>query len=98
MAEAAPETYVSDNRRYDELLDREGGVRVHWRPLMDRLASEGGEAVRRGVDLARRLIIENGVTYNVYADVQGRDRPWVLDPLPILLTAEEVREIAAEGV
>ena len=31
----------------------------------------------------------------MYADSQGRDRPWVLDPLPILLTAEEWLEIEA---
>src|SRR5882757_6097396 len=93
MAEARVETYLSDSRRYDELLDRSGGVRAHWRPLIDRLASDGAEGVRRGVDLARRLIVENGVTYNVYADPQGRDRPWVLDPLPLLLTAAEWREI-----
>ena len=91
MAEARVE--LSDTRRYDELLDHSGAVRVHWQPLIDRLASDGAEGVRRGVDLARRLIVENGVTYNVYADPQGRDRPWVLDPLPILLTAAEWREI-----
>jgi uncharacterized circularly permuted ATP-grasp superfamily protein/uncharacterized alpha-E superfamily protein len=93
MAEVRLETYLSDSRRYDELLDGSGAVRSHWQPLIDRLASVGAEGVRRGVDLARRLIIENGVTYNVYADSQGRDRPWVLDPLPILLTAAEWREI-----
>jgi uncharacterized circularly permuted ATP-grasp superfamily protein len=87
------ETYQSDTRRYDELLDGTGAVRPHWQPLIDRLADNGAEGVRRGVELARRLIIENGVTYNVYADSQGRDRPWVLDPLPILLTAAEWREI-----
>ncbi|MGO9931793.1 MAG: circularly permuted type 2 ATP-grasp protein [Steroidobacteraceae bacterium] len=95
MAEARLETYLSDARRYDELLDNEGKVRPHWRPLIDALARDGADAVRRGVDLARRLIIENGVTYNVYADSQGRDRPWVLDPLPILITAAEWREIEA---
>jgi uncharacterized circularly permuted ATP-grasp superfamily protein/uncharacterized alpha-E superfamily protein len=93
MAEARLDAYASDARRYDELLDGSGGVRPHWRPLIDRLASDGADAVRRGVDLTRRLIVENGVTYNVYADPQGRDRPWVLDPLPILLTAAEWREI-----
>ncbi len=93
MAEAHLETYLSDALRYDELLDGEGAVRPHWRPLIDRLSSDGAEGARRGIDLARRLIIENGVTYNVYADPQGRDRPWVLDPLPILLTAAEWREI-----
>ena len=93
MAEARLDNYVSDARRYDELLDGSGGVREHWRPLIDALASGGSDGVRRGVELARRLIIENGVTYNVYADPQGRDRPWILDPLPILLTAAEWRDI-----
>ena len=89
------EAYSSDSRRYDELLDPSGSVRPHWRPLIDALANDGAEAVRRGVEMARRLISENGVTYNVYADPQGRDRPWVLDPLPILLTAEEWQQIEA---
>ncbi|HWJ37107.1 MAG TPA: circularly permuted type 2 ATP-grasp protein [Steroidobacteraceae bacterium] len=93
MTETRLETYLSDTRRYDELLDGSGEVRPHWRPLIDRLVVDGAEGVRRGVDLARRLIIENGVTYNVYADSQGRDRPWMLDPLPLLLTAAEWREI-----
>ena len=93
MPESRLETYLSDTRRYDELLDQSGAVRPHWRTLIDRLAGDGAEAVRRGADLARRLIVENGVTYNVYADPQGRDRPWVLDPLPLLLTADEWREI-----
>jgi len=93
MAQARLENYVSDASRYDELLDGSGEVRPHWQPLIERLSSDGAEAVRRGIDLSRRLIIENGVTYNVYADSQGRDRPWVLDPLPLLLAPEEWREI-----
>jgi uncharacterized circularly permuted ATP-grasp superfamily protein/uncharacterized alpha-E superfamily protein len=93
MSKVGLEKYQSDKRRYDELLDGAGGVRLHWRPLIERLTADGGEAARRGAELARRLIVENGVTYNVYADPQGRDRPWVLDPLPLLLTAAEWREI-----
>src|SRR5271170_4694165 len=93
MIDSRLESYLSDTRRYDELLDGSGDVRGHWRPLIDALASDGADAVRRGVELARRLIVENGVTYNVYADPQGRDRPWVLDPLPILLTPAEWHEI-----
>ncbi|HWY96747.1 MAG TPA: circularly permuted type 2 ATP-grasp protein [Steroidobacteraceae bacterium] len=93
MIDARLESYLSDSRRYDELLDGAGDVRTHWRPVIDALARDGADAVQRGVELARRLILENGVTYNVYADPQGRDRSWVLDPLPILLTAAEWREI-----
>ena len=95
MAEEALENYRSDARRYDELLDGAGNIRPHWRTLIERLARDDADAVRRGVDMARRLIVENGVTYNVYADPQGRDRPWVLDPLPLLLTAEEWQQIEA---
>src|ERR1700722_3056370 len=93
MTDARLEDYLSDTRRYDELLDSSGDVRAHWRPLIDALSNEGADAVRHGVELARRLIVENGVTYNVYADPQGRDRPWVLDPLPVLITADEWCEI-----
>ena len=65
MTDARLDTYLSDTRRYDELVDSSGGVREHWRPLMDALASNGAGAVRRGAELARRLIVEDGVTYNV---------------------------------
>ena len=38
---------------------------------------------------------ENGVTYNVYADPQGADRPWELDLLPMILPQEEWSAIEA---
>src|SRR5688500_1757816 len=87
--------YARDGQRYDELLAADGKVRPHWRTLIERLEAQGAEAARRGAELARRLIIENGVTYNVYADPQGRDRPWGLDTLPLILPASEWRTIEA---
>jgi len=89
------ENYATDAHRYDELRERNGALRPHWRPLIERLAAEGARAARSGVELAQRLIVENGVTYNVYADPQGKDRPWVLDPLPMVLPAAEWRQIEA---
>src|SRR6187401_3761581 len=86
----------ADLRRYDELIDSHGAMRAHWRPLIDRLrANESPDAVRRSLELTRRLIVENGVTYNVYADPQGADRPWALDPLPFVLSTVEWRQIEA---
>src|SRR5262245_65503271 len=78
----------ADLRRYDELNDAQGAMRAHWRPLIERLrADDAPDAVRRSLELTRRLIVENGVTYNVYADPQGADRPWALDPLPFVIPA-----------
>ena len=42
-----------------------------------------GELTHRWEE-ARHLIRENGVTYNVYGDPRGMDRPWELDPVPLL--------------
>jgi len=44
---------------------------------------------RQHLDYVRRSILENGVTYNVYADPKGADRPWELDPLPLILSPDE---------
>jgi uncharacterized circularly permuted ATP-grasp superfamily protein/uncharacterized alpha-E superfamily protein len=86
--------YATDSSRYDELLAADGSVRGHWQPFIQRLETSSADGMRRGVELARRLIVENGVTYNVYADPQGRDRPWQLDTLPLILPAAEWQGIA----
>jgi uncharacterized circularly permuted ATP-grasp superfamily protein len=84
----------NDLRRYDELFGAKG-MRSHWRPLIDRLRADDSGAVRHSLELTRRLVVENGVTYNVYADPQGADRPWALDPLPFVLPAAEWQVIEA---
>jgi uncharacterized circularly permuted ATP-grasp superfamily protein/uncharacterized alpha-E superfamily protein len=86
--------YLPDPRRYDELLDEHGTVRAHWRTLVEGLtAGKAHDTARRALELTRRLIVENGVAYNVYSDPQGADRPWVLDPLPLILSQDEWRKI-----
>lgn len=83
------QSYRTRARRYDELRDGTGAIRAQWRPLIDHVATGGLAAAEQGVALARDLIAENGVTYNVYADPKGADRPWLLDPLPLMITANE---------
>ena len=95
MSDPRLQSYRSDPRRYDELLDGDGGVRSHWRSLIDGVFEDDARAARRATEFTRRMIVENGITYNVYADAQGRDRPWILDPLPYLMTAEEWQNIEA---
>jgi uncharacterized circularly permuted ATP-grasp superfamily protein/uncharacterized alpha-E superfamily protein len=86
-------SYAQDPRRYDELLDEHGQVRAHWRGLIDVFAGDSQALSRRRVELTQRLIIENGVTYNVYADPKGTDRPWTLDTIPLVIDAQEWREV-----
>ncbi|WP_434608046.1 circularly permuted type 2 ATP-grasp protein [Pseudomonas sp. R1-7] len=80
---------------YHELLDDSGAVRAHWQRLFDQLQrSTPAQLVQRQALLARQ-IQENGVTYNVYADPKGADRPWELDLLPHVIDAQEWKLLSA---
>ncbi len=81
--------------RYDELLGAGRQPRAHWERLLETLAQREPREVAESFSQLEREIRENGVTYNVYADPQGADRPWEVDPLPHLIPADEWREIEA---
>jgi len=49
---------------------------------------------QRSVQLARQ-IRDNGITYNVYADENGPQRPWSLDLFPLLVDAASWQHIEA---
>ncbi len=85
--------YAALEGRYDELLAAPGEPRPHWETFLRALADREGTEVGDTLSLMEREIRENGVTYNVYADPKGADRPWEVDPLPLLLSASEWQEI-----
>ncbi len=62
---------------------------------MMELAATSPVDMRQRLSAAERQIRDSGVTYNVYADPQGLDRPWHLDVLPFIIAPEEWREIEA---
>lgn len=85
---------------YDELLGTRDGApvaRPHWRGFLDTLAGLPREEIERRAAQLERQVREDGVTYNVYADSDGADRPWNLDLLPLVLGAAEWERIA-QGV
>jgi uncharacterized circularly permuted ATP-grasp superfamily protein len=87
--------YAALDDRYDELLAAPGEPRPHWDAFLRSLAGREGPGVADTLSLMERQIRENGITYNVYADPQGADRPWAVDPLPLLIAPHEWEEIEA---
>jgi uncharacterized circularly permuted ATP-grasp superfamily protein/uncharacterized alpha-E superfamily protein len=81
--------YTPSADAFDEAFEATGQPRPHWQPLLQALRSLGLLEITRRWREARDLIRENGVTYNVYGDPRGLERPWQLDPVPLLITAEE---------
>ncbi len=74
---------------YDETFAAPGELRPWWRPFVESMNAMGPAELGRRWEQAQRLIRENGVTYNVHGDPQGKDRPWELDAIPLLLPAAE---------
>lgn len=74
-------------------MDPAGAIRAPYRPLMGELEKLGVDELQRRWETGRRFIHEQGVTYNVYGDPMGMERPWELDPVPLLISASEWRKL-----
>ncbi len=79
------ESYCRIQGPYDEMCADPHEIRAHWRTYMTALQALGPQEVDRRWEQALRVIRENGMTYNVYGDPLGIERPWQLDPAPLLI-------------
>ncbi|MFZ2651910.1 MAG: circularly permuted type 2 ATP-grasp protein [Burkholderiaceae bacterium] len=79
--------------RYDELLAAPGQARAHWAAFIEAIAARDVPQIDDTLSMMEREIRDNGITYNVYADPRGSDRLWQVDPLPLLLPADEWQAI-----
>ena len=80
---------------YDELSADGVTPRPHWARIMKAFRAIGPEELGQRWDRAERRIRENGITYNIYSDPQGANRPWKIDIVPFLIPADEWRFLEA---
>ena len=95
MARTLLAIYPHSARRYDEMMSADGAVRPHWQQFFSHLDAVAPDEMRQRLAFVDRRILENGVTYNVYAAPDGADRPWALDPVPLIIPPEEWAEVSA---
>jgi uncharacterized circularly permuted ATP-grasp superfamily protein/uncharacterized alpha-E superfamily protein len=89
------ELYAPPSGNFDEMCTAGGKLREHWEYFIRSLQALGSDELERRRQEGRRLLRENGVTYNVYQDRGGLNRPWELDPLPLLISSQEWSQIEA---
>lgn len=77
----------------DEMADPAGKVFSHWQKLASFYERIGDRKLLEMASEVERYLKENGVTYNIYGDPQGLNRPWNLDPIPILIDQSDWSEI-----
>jgi uncharacterized circularly permuted ATP-grasp superfamily protein/uncharacterized alpha-E superfamily protein len=80
---------------YDEMFTPDGEAREHWGHAGNVIGNLGLQELLHRSSEARRLLDDDGVTYNVYGQEGPADAgtpsaaPWALDPLPVLLASQE---------
>src|SRR4051812_34471671 len=82
--------YSPHHSGYDELMDKHGNVRPHYASWINSLDAD---ELNRRSEMSKLLIQEQGITYHVYSDPRGTERPWQLDPIPFIVAPEEWRAI-----
>lgn len=86
---------LRDPSVYDELSPDGVTPRPHWAEFIESFQALGSDELAKRWARAERRIRENGVTYNIYGDPLGANRPWRLDLVPLLIPADEWRHIEA---
>lgn len=73
----------------DEMATDQGKIHPHWERLAKYYDQIGADRLGQFHEEVGRQLRENGVTYNVYGDPNGMNRPWILDPVPMVFSTEE---------
>ena len=69
------------------------GLAPEWSRFFNFLGGDGFDDLNHRSRNLQRQIRDNGVTYNVYADANGPQRPWSLDLFPLILSAQDWAQI-----
>ncbi len=87
----------------DELVAPDGSPRAHWSPVLERYRRMGDDELLRRAAEIELVLEQEGVRYTPapqpVADAEpavgepARPRPWVLDPLPMLVPETEWRAL-----
>jgi uncharacterized circularly permuted ATP-grasp superfamily protein len=74
---------------YDEMFDTNSLVREHARVVQDIIESLSDGQLLRYKHAAERLLLQLGITFNVYGDTAGAERIFPFDLIPRIIPAAE---------
>jgi len=83
-----PLTYLPGSG-HDEAVAINGALLPQWQQLLSRMEEMGVHGLADRTDKIRRILRDDGAIYSA----AGRTSVWGLDPLPIVLSASQWREI-----
>ena len=90
-----PEEYFNKQHSYKDLFGTNTSLQQHWKSFFTSFSNLGVDEIMNRSNDMMRFLKENGVTYNIYGDPSGLNRPWNLDIVPYLISKEEWLTIEA---
>jgi len=91
-------TRPADRGHFDELrghanADDAQPWSSQWQAFFAQMGPQGLQDLDQRSQSLARQVRDNGITYNVYADRDGPQRPWALDLFPLILDASTWQHI-----
>lgn len=90
-----PGNYSAPSGVYDEFLTSDGQTRTNAIPFLQSLKSLSTEELTRRWQEAERWIYENGMAHGALDEGAPENRPWRLDPIPLIIQPEEWKTLSA---
>ena len=81
--------YFKDFENYDEVLKSDMKINPTWEKLLSNFSKLGIKEITKKQENLDWLLAENGVTYNIYNDPKGLNRPWSLNIIPFVIDNTE---------
>ena len=80
---------------FDEVVDDRGGIRPHYRALIERLRGFTPGELERRERIRDALFRSAGITFTVYGDDAGVERTFPMDLLPRIIPTSEWEQVDA---
>ena len=80
------------------MVSGSGHLRPHWQQFFSVHGPFAPDVLENRRQSARGMLFRNGVTSTVYGGndlAASTERPWPLDPIPLVISAEEWRQVSA---
>ena len=90
QAQPAPALdYPAATGLLDEVRSTDGSVKPQWQYLLNSLRDLGPEILQDRDQKARRILRDDGASYNLYGQEQAPGSAWELDPVPYIIGSED---------
>ncbi len=86
---ASPLEYPAAHGLLDEVREADGSVKPQWEYLLGSLRDLGPEVLRERDQKARRILRDDGASYNLYGQEEAPGSAWELDTVPYIIGSED---------